>query len=120
MNTIALLLGYGVIGLFAIFILVIICEFIDDKIKDIKDGKRIIKKGTIMFIDGERFEIKKDLNIRFKKRKVTICECDELRSLDISGYSFSNVKDFAQSDFENKLLDKYKANKQCLSRIIGK
>ena len=119
MNFIALLIGYGVIGIVTLFVLTIICEFISNKIADFKDSKRTIKKGTIMYVDGERVEIKKNLNIRFKKTKVTVCKCDELRNLDIEGLCFRNVKDFAHSDFESKLLDKYKSNKQLMKNIIG-
>ena len=80
----------------------------------------IIKKGTVMFVDGEKVEIKKDLNIRFKKIKVTVCKCDEVEPSWVVGHCFNNIKDFAQSDFENNLLEAYKTNKRYFSKIIGK
>ena len=118
-NQVALWTGYFFIILLIITILYMIYELISRKIADIKDVKRTIKKGTVMFIDGERAEIKTDLNIRFKKRKVIICECDELNLLEIKGYCFNNTKDFAQSDFEHKLLEMYKSDKKFMSRFIG-
>nr|DAT91079.1 MAG TPA: hypothetical protein [Caudoviricetes sp.] len=119
MEFIASAIGWGVIGLFATLVMIVICQYIDEKIKDIKDGKRTIKKGTVMYIDGERVEIKKDLNLRFKKRKTIVCECDELKSLDIEGYCFGNIKGYAQTEFEKKLLEAYKSNKQYMSTIVG-
>ena len=111
--------GLITLSLMVYFLFIFICQIINDKIRDIKDQKKIIKAGTIMFLDGRRLELKRDLYLRFKKKKVTMCECEQLRYFPrIEGYSFENIKDFAQSDFENNLLQNYKVNKEWLASVF--
>lgn len=119
-NEIVLILGWCVVGMFVVLALTIVETFISIKIKDFKDRKKTIKAGATMYIQGNTVEIKKDLNIRFKKKKITVCECDELKSLDnIKGYCFNNMKDLAYLDFEKKLLHAYVSDKRYMSTIVG-
>lgn len=118
LNSICMVLGWGVLGLIALLLLVVLQSMVETKIRDIKTNKRVIKEGTIMYIDGKQVVINKDLTLRFKKKKAIVCECDEISSLGIRGHDFTLNKDFAQSEFENNLLKEYKNDPYYLRSVI--
>lgn len=120
LNSISLFLGWINIAIIISFIATTIFVVIDNMIHDIKTRKTVIKKGTIMFLDDKKtkkIRIKKDLVLRFKKKKALVCTCEDLNYM-VEGYSFNNFKDMAQCEFEHNLLKAYEKNKYYMRNII--
>lgn len=106
LNGLSILIGYAVIGVIILAAITTIISMIGMKIKDIKDKKTTIKEGTVLYKDGRKFVIKKDLNIRFESVKGMSCKCDELGEHSwIKGISFPKSKMITLGNFERELMD---------------
>lgn len=104
-------IGWALTSFVLIELIIKLIQLIFKKIKDFKDRKTVIKKGTIFFLDGKRVVLKKDLELKFKKVKYTECVCDNFRELPTGverGTRNKLHRKWAKTNFETNLLNMYK------------
>ena len=68
-NEIFWMMGLTICVMLLLGLISMLLDKIGEKIKDFKDRKTLIKKGTVFYLDGKQAILKRDLDLRFKKVK---------------------------------------------------
>lgn len=120
-NEIFWMIGLSICVMLLLGLFSMLLDKIEEKIKDFKDRKTLIKKGTVFYLDGKRVILKRDLELRFKKVKYTECVCEEYREIPIGIQGGTGTKfhrNWAKTNFETNLLNMYKEFPNKFSHIV--
>ena len=120
-NEIFWMMGLAICVMLLLGLISMLLDKIGEKIKDFKDRKTLIKKGTVFYLDGKRVILKRDLELRFKKVKYTECVCEEYREIPIGIQGGTGTKlhrKWAKTNFETNLLNMYKEFPDKFNHIV--
>ncbi len=107
-NEIFWMMGLAICVMLLLGLIYMLLDEIGEKIKDFKDRKTLIKKGTVFYLDGKRVILKRDLELRFKKVKYTECVCEEYKEIPRGiqcGVGANHYRRWAKTNFETNLLN---------------
>lgn len=109
LNYICMGIGYSIITLLTI-------GFISQKIEDIKSKKTVLKKSTTFFVDGQKYTLKKDLVLKFKKVRALQCKCESKEGLIVNNFVMS--KSLAIDELKQELAYGYNTNPKVFKDLI--
>ena len=120
-NEIFWMMGLTICVMLLLGLISMLLDKIGEKIKDFKDRKTLIKKGTVFYLDGKQVILKRDLDLRFKKVKYTECVCEEYKEIPRGierGIRTKFHRRWAKTNFETNLLNMYKEFPDKFNHII--